>query len=211
MMANDLTTTIALVERLFGPLKEPKEKNMIITVPSETDKKAFAPAPAGTHQGVCCDWIDLGQITTTFQGETKTRPYVRFIWEINEVNPETGKRFTVAQRYALSLHKKSNLTKLLTGWFSKTPAPGTQIDFDKLLGFNGMINVVHNEDDGTTYANVQAVGPLVKGLPKIKVSKEYVRVKDRPPKTENEEAMREALATKGTTAEEADDADAVPF
>lgn len=144
------------------------------------DSKAFAPAPAGLHQGVCVDVVDMGLLEVTFGGLTKKQHKVRLVWQIDEARDD-GKRFLIQKRYTLSLHEKANLRKELESWrgrrFTDDELKG--FDLEKLITVNVFINVVHAEKQGTTYANVASLVPLKKGMP-LMVVEDYTRVKDRP-------------------------------
>jgi hypothetical protein len=48
-----------------------------------------------------------------------------------------------------------------------------------LIGVNCLINILHNVSGDRTYANVQAISPLIKGMVKI-APRDYVRVQNRP-------------------------------
>ena len=144
------------------------------------DSKAFAPAPAGLHQGVCVDVVDMGILEVTFGGKTKKQHKVRLVWQIDEMRDD-GKRFILQKRYTLSLHEKANLRKELESWrgrrFTDDELKG--FDLEKLIGVNAFINVVHAENQGNTYANVASLVPLKKGMPAMAVQ-DYIRIKDRP-------------------------------
>lgn len=142
--------------------------------------KVITPAPAGVAPGVCCDVIDLGMVTEEYDGKKRSSHKVVLVWQIDEINPETGKRFTVGKRYTASLHEKATLRKDLQSWrgraFTNEELAG--FDLDHVLNVCALLNVVHNNKDGKTYANVEAVMPLPKGSQKLLVH-EYVRVQDR--------------------------------
>ncbi len=146
------------------------------------DGKTFAPAPAGVHQGVCVDVVDMGVLEVTWKGEVKRQHKVRLAWQIDEARPEDGERFLVQKRYTLSLHEKANLRKELESWrgraFTEDELKG--FDLEKLLGVNCFVNIVHATKDGKTYANIASIMPLKKGMPKMEADK-YVRFKDRQP------------------------------
>lgn len=140
--------------------------------------KTFAPAPAGVHQGVCVDVVDMGMLEVKWAGETKKQHKVRIVWQIDEAM-EDGKRFIVQKRYTLSLHEKANLRKDLEAWRAKAfTAEELPFDIERLLGVNCFLNVVHAHKDGKTYANVASIMPLKKGMPKMD-PEGYQRVKDR--------------------------------
>ena len=51
----------------------------------------FTPAPEGVHQAVCVDVVDMGMVRSEkFNNESHK---VRIVFQLNEINPETSKRF----------------------------------------------------------------------------------------------------------------------
>jgi hypothetical protein len=147
-----------------------------------TEGRTFTPAPAGVHQAVCVDVIDLGQQETTWKGQKKMKPMVRLIWQIDETDPETGRRFIVSRRYGAYLSDKASLRKDLQSWRGKpfTPEELKGFDLDTVLGVNCQINIIHRAVEGKTYCNVDGIMPLLRGVPQIKAI-DYVRQKDRTP------------------------------
>lgn len=145
---------------------------------AKDSRRDWTPAPEGLHQGVCVDVVDLGLVQTQWGEKHK----VRIIWQLEHENPDTQKRFEVRRDFGLSLSEKSHLRPTLEAWrgrkFTKEELDG--FDLEKLLGANCQVQVVHNiTEDGNTYANIQAIVPLGKGMVKLSPM-EYVRVKDRP-------------------------------
>ena len=141
-------------------------------------ESSFTPCPEGLHHAVCVDVIDLGVLQTTWGDKHK----VRIVWQVEEENTDTGRRFDVRKHYNLSLHTKATLRKDLESWrgrtFSETELGG--FDLEQLIGANGQVQVVQDiTDESKVYANVQAVVPPPKGTPKL-VPLDYTRVKDRP-------------------------------
>lgn len=158
----------------------------IIATAGASDK--FEPAPAGLHQGVCVDVVDMGVLEVTYAGLTKKQRKVRIVWQIDELM-ESGKPFIVQKRYTLSLHEKATLRKELESWRGRPFTPEELAGFDleeKLIGANAQVNIQHAVKDGTTYANVVSIVPLGRGMTKMNTNG-YVRVKDRtevqPPET----------------------------
>jgi hypothetical protein len=140
----------------------------------------FVPCPAGLHQAVCADVIDNGMV----EGVYGTKHKVTLVFQVN-VSMDNGKPFLVQRRYTLSLDQKANLRKDLESWRGK-PFSADELkgfDLEKLLGVNAQLNVQQTDRDGTTYANITAIVPLGKGMPKMKVAG-YVRKQDREPDTE---------------------------
>ena len=147
----------------------------------------FTPAPEGLHQAVCVDVHDMGLQKTQWGEKQK----VLLVWQIEEVNEETGKRFDVRNFYTLSLSEKAYLRRDLECWrgrkFTEEELQG--FDLEKLLGVNCQLQIVHNlSDEGKTYANVQAIVPFsAKFGPKMQPA-DYVRLKDRAKQHGNEPA-----------------------
>lgn len=142
---------------------------------------SFEPAPAGTQQAVCCDIIDLGILTWSYQGQQQSGHKVRLRWQV-AAKGKDGHRLIVQKQYTWSMHVKATLRKDVSSWRGKpfTDAEAADFDFDRLLGANCYINVMHAVKNGTLYADVAAIMPVPKGLPKLTVEN-YVRQKDRPP------------------------------
>ena len=139
-------------------------------------ESTFQPCPEGLHHAVCVDVIDLGLVKGAFGDKLK----VRVVWQIEEVNDKTH-RFTARKQYNLTLHEKATLRKDLEAWrgvkFSEEQLRG--FDLEKLIGANCQIQVVHDlSDEGTVYANVQAVVPAPKNVLKL-TPLDYTRDKDR--------------------------------
>lgn len=139
----------------------------------------FAPAPAGVHQAVCVDVVDMGLLKVTWNGQEKTQHKVRLVWQIEELMDD-GKPFMVQKRYTASLHEKSKLRPDLESWRGRafTEDELKEFNLENLLGANCLLNVAHVQKDGKTYANVTAVMPLKKGMEKL-VATNYTRVVDR--------------------------------
>lgn len=160
----------------------------------------FTPAPEGLHAAVCCDVVDLGLLDDGYGMKHK----VEIWWQLDFVNADTDKRFLVRRRYTNSLSEKANLRKDLEVWRGRkfTPIELQGFDLEKLIGVCAQVQVVHRiTDEGKTFANVQAVVPLGKGMPKVHVGDAYVRVQDRTPTPAHADAP---------AAHDEDD-DAVPF
>jgi len=149
---------------------------------ASNDGKAFTPAPEGLHPAVCVDIVDMGDQPNKFKPGT-TQHKCRIVWQIEETDPTNeNKRFIVSGFYTVSLNEKANLRKDLENWrgrkFSTEELAG--FDLEKLIGVNCQINVVHYaKPDGPTYANVEAIVPLGKGMARM-IPEGYVRVQDRP-------------------------------
>lgn len=140
----------------------------------------FIPAPAGSHSGVLVDVVDLGLVSTTFNGKTESKDMVRLVLQIGENRPDNGKLFTVSRRYNKSLHKKATLRRDLESMMGRafTDSELKEFDLESLIGLPCLLNVVHVTRDGTTFSNVSSVMQLPKGMTPLQ-PRDYVRVKDR--------------------------------
>jgi hypothetical protein len=144
-------------------------------------KSVYAAAPEGLHLAVCCD---------VWESWTEDRPErwgggivekTRLVFQLEEENPATGRRFEASQIYTFSLHEKARLRQHLESWrgraFTKTELEG--FDLETVIGVNCQIQVVHKIKDDAVYANITAIVPLGKGQVKLRVSENFVRRKDR--------------------------------
>jgi hypothetical protein len=131
----------------------------------------YKPIPAGTYAAICTRVIDLGTQTSNWQGQEKAQRKVLLTWEVPEVEIEfDGEKrpATISSSYTASLHEKAALRGVLKSWrgrdFTADELQG--FDLKNVLGAPCMIGIVHNDKNGNTYANVEAVMALPKGMPK---------------------------------------------
>ena len=139
----------------------------------------YTACPEGLHQAVCVDVVDLGIVQTQW-GD---KPKVRIVWQTDEIDPSTARRFEVRGLYTLSLSEKATLRKHLESWRGKkfTGDELRGFDLEKLIGVNCQIQIIHNvSDEGRVFANVQAIVPHNPKAPKIE-PREYLRERDRLP------------------------------
>ena len=141
------------------------------TIVSKPDEKLLT--PAGTHQAVCSGVWDLGIQKISYKGIDKLRHQIYFRWELNEIIKEEGKyegkRYVCGKKYTAILASKAHLYKDLVSWRGK-PFSAEELegfDLDKVLGANCLISIIHNETPDRTFANVDAVMPLAKGMIKM--------------------------------------------
>lgn len=127
----------------------------------------FSPPPEGNHVAVCFRVVDLGTQETSFKGEAKRAHQILISWELPEEKMDDGRPFTIGRKYTYSSSTKSNLRKDLESWRGKPFEDWELGEFDigKLLGAGCMLNVMHEERNGNTYANIKAIARLPKGLP----------------------------------------------
>jgi hypothetical protein len=141
---------------------------------------SFVPAPAGTHAAVCVDVVDHGMLEVTYQGKTQRKHRITIAWQIAE-DMDNGKPFLVRRRYTNSLHEKATLRRDLESWRGRafTDKELESFDLESLLSVGCLINVIHEQRNGSTYANVASVMRLPKAMAAPQL-RDYIRVCDRP-------------------------------
>lgn len=137
----------------------------------------FSPMPAGNHIAVCNMVVDLGNqlVRSERYGDKVKRqiwirwetPQEELTWTDKDGNEQTGPR-VIGNAYTLSLHENSALRPVLESWRGRafTEEERRGFDVSKLLGAPCMLNVIHAESGGKTYANIGSVSPLPKGMEK---------------------------------------------
>jgi hypothetical protein len=138
-------------------------------VVSDKGGSDYEPIPAGTHHAVCYRIWDLG---TQDGGKFDPRRQILIAWELPDQRIEVdGDDLpkSLSRRFTHSLHKKSALRPFLEMWrgraFTEQEAQG--FDLENLIGANCMLQVMHKENNGKTFANVMAAMPLMKGFEKL--------------------------------------------
>lgn len=141
---------------------------MSLTVNANT-VSTIAPIPQGTYLGVCNMLVDLGvQYNEAFKNSSRK---VLIGWEIpSELITIDGedKPRTISKRYTASLNESANLRQDLAAWRGRdfTPEELAAFDLRSIVGTSCMINIIHRESNGRTYANIQSIMALPKGMPK---------------------------------------------
>ena len=138
---------------------------MYLPKPTEGD---FQITPAGTFMAVCYRVLDLGTQAVDYKGETKMQHKIMLSWELPDELMDDGRPFTVSKRYTWSMHAKSTLRKHLEGWrgaaFKETDFGEGGFNIKNVIGKGCLVTVTHTEREGKTYANVDSVSKLMKGM-----------------------------------------------
>ena len=130
----------------------------------------FTPAPAGTHLARCIGIYDLGKQKKVYLEEVSWKPQLRLTFELpNCLMTEgelAGKPFIVSNNYTLSLHKNALLRRDIEGWANKKLSEEncSTLDILAFLGKPCTLNIVHNEGNGRTYANIASISPKMEGM-----------------------------------------------
>lgn len=162
--------------RLLEQYREESQTNhkevikMALTVKESSGGGNYAPAPAGAHIARCYRIVDLGTQENTFKGEVKKQHQIMISWELpNELMTDgemAGKPFTISQRFTASLSEKAKLRAVLESWRGRkfTPAELNGFNLENIIGKPCMINIVHVERDGKSYANIASVMQIPGGM-----------------------------------------------
>ena len=146
---------------------------MSLTVTSTGNGGNFSPIPEGTYLGVCNMLIDLGvQENATFKSKSRK---VLIGWEIPEETIEIeGKQVprTISKRYTASLNESANLRQDLAAWrgrdFTELELAG--FNLRNIVGCSCLLNIIHKDVNGKTYANIQSIMALPRGMAKGSLS-----------------------------------------
>jgi hypothetical protein len=135
------------------------------------EKKKFELVPEGLHHGVCVWLFDLGtHMDTMFNKEKRC---VRIAWELPDVRVKGTKDGVdydypkiISKEYNLSMNEKSTLRKHLESWRGRkfTDEEKGGFDLQSVLGVNCMVQIIHDTKGDDTYANINAILPLYKGM-----------------------------------------------
>lgn len=142
-------------------------------------KKEYEKPDSGLFHGVLADIVDMGIVSTVFQGQTKTYPAIRFVWILN-VNGKDGKPLSVSRRYNVSnFHEKSNIYKDLKMILGVPP--DLNRDTETYIGTVRKLWINREKSiDGTKdYANIQGYLPADPGVI-IVAPADFIRDKYRP-------------------------------
>lgn len=129
----------------------------------------FEPLPAGTYVSRCVSVVDIGIQDTKFGGKEMCYlgfevPGERVEWEKDGQKHEGPAM--IGSRYTFSIHPKSILGQQLESWrgvaFTEEERKGFSLF--NVLGAPCMISVIHNTSGTKTYANINAIMRLPKGM-----------------------------------------------
>ena len=175
--------------------------------------KQFQIATEGLHQGTLAAITDVGEVETTYKGNTKLVDVMRFIWLIDEVDDESGDPLMVFQRVPKSTHPKSTFGKLFKSMTGREAQPDE--DALQLLGQSAGLQMEHTEKDGQTYSNIILVVKPTKGAEPVEIPADFQAPKARKGEGQTYLAGAAALnkvrsATQETAASEVSEED-IPF
>jgi hypothetical protein len=134
----------------------------------------FKIPPAGNHVAICNMVVDLGIQPGRGQfPEPRPEVYIRFELpnEQHTYKDKEGREVTapmvIGQTFTASMSTKANLRKFIESWRGENFAKDEEAaayDFVKLPGKKCLLNVIHVERSGKTYANIKSATPMPKGM-----------------------------------------------
>jgi hypothetical protein len=138
----------------------------------------FENHPEGQYRAICMDVVDLGMIENKKWGKMQHKIALVFH---TEAKMKDGRPFEIWERFTATLADNGYLRPFLQNWRGKafTPAEVAGFDLETLIGASAYIQVLHNESNGKTYANIDSIMKLPKGTAKLTATEGYERRKDR--------------------------------
>lgn len=127
----------------------------------------FPLLPEGSYAAVCYMLVDLGlQESGRFRNSTRK---VLIGWDLVDELIEIGgekKPRVFSARYTASLNEKSKLRKDLAAWRGRDFTDNELVAFDlkNIVGVPCLIQIIHRENNGKTYANMASLMKLPKGM-----------------------------------------------
>jgi hypothetical protein len=129
------------------------------------DTQTFELPPSGSLPARCCHVIDLGTQAVEFQGERKHARKISIAWQLDERRSD-GTPFILSRRFTASLHEKAALRAFLESWRGRpfTPEELSGFNLRRLINAPCLLNIVHAERSGNTFAEIRSIAPLPKGM-----------------------------------------------
>jgi hypothetical protein len=154
-----------------GSYERYEQEQRTVKIP-KSEQQEFQILDAGTHLGVCTWVVGIGMQETEWQGVTKEQeklklrfevPSERVTWTTKEGEEHEGP-MVIWLTVTASMHENARLRKLVQSWLGRKldEMEAANFDTDALLGAPCLLNVVHREYNGKTYANIESIAPLMK-------------------------------------------------
>lgn len=114
----------------------------------------------GGALAICCQVIDLG----TQESHWGAKHKVLLGWELPKQASQNngGRPLLIWQRYTLSTNELAKLRQHLEGWRGRafTPEEVKAFDLKNVLDKPCYLNIIHETNDGKTFANVSSIMPV---------------------------------------------------
>ena len=129
---------------------------------------SMSPIEAGTHPAVCYGLVDLGEQLNQKYNKLNRKCVVMFEIPGETYTDQEGRELprTINITYTMSLHEKSALYRDLISWRGKpfTEEELAGFDLKNIVGAPCLLSIVHNERNGSTYADINSIMKLPKGF-----------------------------------------------
>lgn len=127
----------------------------------------FPLLPEGSYAAVCYMLVDLGLQENERFGNSTRKVLIgwELVDELIELDGEKKPRIFSA-RYTASLNEKSKLRKDLAAWRGRdfTDSELASFDLKNVVWVPCLIQIIHRENNGKTYANLASIMKLPKGM-----------------------------------------------
>jgi len=137
---------------------------------------------AGLQNATVRDVVDLGIVTSKWEGEERSANKHRLIFEAEERDSH-GRVIYLRRDCTSFLAPKAKLTEFVEALLGRQLTVGEKRDFDldDLIGLPCQLVVVHqtSKSDGKTYANISQILTWPAKLKPPRIDPDYVRVQDR--------------------------------
>jgi hypothetical protein len=136
-----------------------------VTLTLSADMQTFELPPTGSLPARCCHVIDLGTQEVSFQNERRHVRKIAIAWQLGERRSD-GTPFILSRKFTASLHEKSALRGTIESWRGRhlTPEELSGFNLRRLIGAPCLLNIVHVEKGGNTFAEIRSIAPLPKGM-----------------------------------------------
>jgi hypothetical protein len=134
-------------------------------------KSTYELLQPGSYPAVCVSLVDIGTMTGPFGTQQK----LWLEWEVDEGNVN-GQRRTIGKLYTNSISNKAKLREHLEAWRGKPFARDELDGFDMtdILGKSCLLAISNNTKGDKTYANVDSVARLAKGMTALEPGRELL-------------------------------------
>jgi hypothetical protein len=132
----------------------------------------YEKCPEGNHVAVCCGIIDLGTHFSEKYGNSQRKVMIE--WEISGETKSDGSPYYIDRTYTFSTNELATLRTDLESWRGRkftdkelTGSVGTErFELSNILGVGCMLNVIHQQKNDKSYANVASIAQMPKlGMP----------------------------------------------
>lgn len=134
-------------------------------------KQTFDPVPKGSHVARLYQIVHIGTVSFTWQGKESTADKMRLTFELCDEKKvfkegEEPRPFSISREFSYSMSPRSKLRPFIEGMLGTALHDDEAYSFDpeKLLGEACLLNVVHEEKNGTVYANIANASPVPKSM-----------------------------------------------